>query len=69
VVAADGSVVDVVVLFEVAGAMVTTETESSEGVTAFPASEVTDNHTAAKIDATIAKASARCLYVAHEVTL
>ena len=68
-VAADGSVVDVVVLFEVVGATVTTETESSVGVTALPASEVTDSHTTVTIDPTIATASARCRYVAHDVTL
>jgi len=68
-VAADGKVVDVVVLFVVVGAAVTTDTESSVGIAAFPECDVIDSHVPMTTDAARAMPTMRCLCVAAEVTL
>jgi len=68
-VAAEGNVVDVVVLFVVVGAAVTTETESSVGIAAFPEWDVSDNHETTTTKNANAEPMARCLCVATEVTL
>ena len=67
--AADGSVVDVVVLFVVVGTAVTTDTESSVGVAALPIGVVIDNHMVTTMTVAAAMPIARCRYVATKVTL
>lgn len=67
--AADGRVVDVVVLPVVVGVAVTIDTESSVGIAAFPESDVIDNHVAVTTETAKAMPIARFRCEAANVTL
>lgn len=67
--AADGRVVDVVVLPAVVGGAVTTDTESSVGIAAFPDGDVIDIHVVTTTKTASAMPTVRFLCVAPKVTL